>query len=264
MRLQTGTKLVVTTQCAASQRASAKRRLDRSENTNSQKGMRVLSKKMGSHLLQCPALPCFVIMTLVGMSRGHPSSRRVCVSLLTVSATRPTFHHTDTRPTRMQQAMNTTVIHPAAVQWSALTLSVHVSWSTPKAPAMSLAAACRTSVSAVKARDAREMHSVSTVSFGAAFGRPLMRLMLNKSHSIITRFPSRCFVIKSAGLTVPRIFSILSSMVLLCLPDVLRLHVFDGAAPAAECQPACCCSIRPDSYVFFFQNVLSCHCRQQM
>ena len=32
-------------------------------------------------------------------------------------------------------------------------------------------------------------------------------------------------------------------------PEVFRLHVFHGAAPAAESQSACCCSICPDSYV---------------
>ena len=42
------------------------RRLNRNENTNSEIGSRVLSKKMGSHF--CADLPCFVIMTVVGMS----------------------------------------------------------------------------------------------------------------------------------------------------------------------------------------------------
>ena len=55
------------------------------------------------------------------------------------------------------------------------------------------------------------MYSASIVSFGDELGRPSIRLMFNSSHNITKRFPSRCFVIKSAGLTVPRIFSILSS-----------------------------------------------------
>ena len=52
---------------------------------------------------------------------------------------------------------------------------------------------------------------MSIVSFGAELGLPPRCLMFNNSHSIIKHFPSRCFVIKSAGLTVPQIFSILSS-----------------------------------------------------
>ena len=34
-----------------------------------------------------------------------------------------------------------------------------------------------------------------------------------------------------------------------CCSQKFCVHVFDGAALAAESQPACCCSIRPDSYV---------------
>ena len=30
-------------------------------------------------------------------------------------------------------------------------------------------------------------------------------------------------------------------------PKVLCLHVFDSAAPAADSQPSCCCSVCPDS-----------------
>ena len=58
--------------------------------------------------------------------------------------------------------MITTVIHPAAVQWSTLSSSIHVSCSIPEGTAISLSAAWRTSVTASRARDAREM---STVSF---------------------------------------------------------------------------------------------------
>ena len=78
-----------------------------------------------------------------------------------------------------------------------------------------------------------------------------MCVVSNKSHNIIKRFPSRCFAIKSSGLKVPRIFSILSSW-FFCFygnQKYFCLHVFDGAPPAAEDQPACCCSTRPDSYV---------------
>ena len=112
-------------------------------------------------------------------------------------------------------------------------------------------AACLTNVIAARARDAREVYSVSIVCFGAEFGRPLMCLMFSESHNITKRFPFRCFVINSAGLTVPLIFSILSSWFFLFLlqPKVLCLHVFYGAAPAAESQPSCCCSVCPDPHV---------------
>ena len=49
-------------------RAVPKRHSDRSENTNSEIGLHVLSKGMGQSYLHCAALPCFVIVTLVGMS----------------------------------------------------------------------------------------------------------------------------------------------------------------------------------------------------
>ena len=45
-----------------------------------------------------------------------------------------------------------------------------------------------------RARDAREIHSVSRASFGTELGRPLMCVMLNKLHNIVKRFPSRCFI----------------------------------------------------------------------
>ena len=59
---------------------------------------------------------------------------------------------------------------------------------------------CVVCSAAVRAREAHEIYC-----------RPSIRLMFNNSHNVTKRFPSRCFVIKSAGLTVPRIFSILSS-----------------------------------------------------
>ena len=96
---------------------------------------------------------------------------RVCVYLLIDSVTLPTFHHIDTRHIRLQHVMITTVIQPAAVQLSALSPPIHVSRSIPEGTTISLAAACRTNVIAARARDAREMYSVSTVTFGAEFGR---------------------------------------------------------------------------------------------
>ena len=50
---------------------------------------------------------------------------------------------------------------------------------------ISPAAACGATVIAAKARDAREMYSVSNVSFEAELGRPPMRLRLNKPHNIV-------------------------------------------------------------------------------
>ena len=64
-------------------------------------------------------------------------------------------------------------------------------------------------VTVARACETREMCSVLVVSFGAEIGRPSIRFMFNSSHNNTKRFPSRCFVIKSAGLTVPRILSIL-------------------------------------------------------
>ena len=74
-----------------------------------------------------------------------------------------------------------------------------------------------------------------------------MCLMLSKSYNATKRFPSRCFVIRSAALTVPRMFSILSSWFFsFCgSQKYFCLHVFDGASPAAEDQPSCCCSVCP-------------------
>ena len=101
-----------------------------------------------------------------------------------------------------------------------------------------------------KARDSRVTYSVSIVTFVAELGRPPMCLVFSKSHNIIRRFPSRHFVIESAGLTVPEIFSILSSRFFsLCCTQKTSSQRVGQAAPGAESQPACCCSICPDSYV---------------
>ena len=61
---------------------------------------------------------------------------------------------------------------------------------------MSLGVARFTNVTAAKAREAREMYSVSIVSFISELGRPSIRLIFNSSHNTKKRFPSRCFVIK--------------------------------------------------------------------
>ena len=196
-------------------------------------------------------------MTFIGISGSRLPSSRVCVSSLTTSTILPVFLHSSTKLIRMQQVTIPTSIHPVTVQPSALYPSIHVSCMAPECTAISLAVARFTSVTAAKAREARKMYSVSIVSFGAELGRPPIRLMFNSSHNITKRFPSRCFVIKSAGLTVPRIFSILTSWVLLFLlqPKVLRFHKLDCAAPASESQSARCCSICPNSHPSFVSKL---------
>ena len=129
-----------------------------------------------------------------------------------------------------------TSINLFAIQQSVPYPSIHVPCMAPEFRATSLADARFTSVIAARARDAREMHSVSIVNFGAELGRPSTRLMFNSSHNVTRRFPSRCFVTKSAGLTVSRMFWILSSWLFsFCLqPKVLRCHVFDGPIHALQ------------------------------
>ena len=141
----------------------------------------------------CNARPCtcFVVMILVGM----------VLSASALFQSVRSMHQT----IRMQQVMITTDIPPAAVQHSALYPSIHVSCSAREGTAISLAAACLTSVIAASAVMHVRFYSESNVSFRTELGRPPMCLMLNKSHNVVTRFPSRCFV-KSAELTVPRIF----------------------------------------------------------
>ena len=96
---------------------------------------------------------------------------------------------------------------------------------------------------AVRTLDAREVYSVQG-QFGAELGLQSMRLMSNELHNIATPFPSRCSVIESAGLIVPRIFSMLSSLgcPFLLQLEVRRFHVFDGSNvftfTRAESEPA--------------------------
>ena len=148
-------------------------------------------------------------MTLIGISRSHLPSSTFCVSSSTISTVFPVFHQSSTKLIRTQQVTIPTSIHPVFDQPSALFSSIHVSCMAPECTEISLAVARFTSVTAARAREAREMHSVPSVRFGAELARP--RLMFNSSHNITNRFRSRTFVVKSAGLTVPRIFSILSS-----------------------------------------------------
>ena len=80
-------------------------------------------------------------------------------------------------------------MYPAAVQLL-VSLSAVTHMSDALAEDTSVAAVRRTSKIAARARDAREMYSVSRVSFGAELGRPPMCLRLNKLHSVVRRLPS--------------------------------------------------------------------------
>ena len=186
-------------------------------------------------------------MTFIGISGSRLPSSSVCVSSSTISTILTLFLHSSTKLIRMQQVTIPTSIHPVTVQPSALYPSIHVSCMTPECTAISLAIARFTSVTAGRAREAREMYSVSIVNIEAELGRPSTRLMVNSSHNITKRFPSRCFVIKSARLTVPRIFSILSSwffsfcysqkyFVSICLIAPLPLRRASPRAAAASVQ----------------------------
>ena len=98
------------------------------------------------------------------------------------------------------------------------------------------------------------MYSVSIFNFGTELGRPSICLMFNSSHNVTRRFPSRCFVIKTAGLTEPRIFSILSSwffsfccshkyFVSMCLIVPLPLRRANPRAAAASVQTVLCVQV---------------------
>ena len=162
----------------------------------------------------------------------------LCLIVDHIDDSPPVFLTTLPNPSGCNKVTIPTSIHSVTVQSRALYPSIHVSCMDPESTANSLAVARFTSVTAARARGAREMYSVSIVSLGAELGRPSIRLMFNSSHNITERFPTRCFVIKSAGLTVPRIFSILSSWFFLFLlqPKELRFHMLDCAAPASESQ----------------------------
>ena len=146
-----------------------------------------------------------------------------------------------------------TSIHPVTVQPSALHPSIHVACTAPECTPISPLLTLPVSQLPGLVRLVRCTQCQSSVF---ELYRPSIRLMFNSSHNVTKRFPSRCFFIKSAGLTVPRIFSILSSWFLFLLqPKVLCFHMHDCAAPASESQSACCCSICPDSHLSFVSKL---------
>ena len=133
------------------------------------------------------------------------------VLLLTVSATVPAAPPTVTR---------IVVIHPALVQQSIP--SIPSPLFEPENTKISLAAACLTSVIAARCRGARVMYSVSIVSFGAEFGRPLMCLMLNKTQQYQTLSIHMLRHHVSGTSCATDLFD--------PEPDVLGFHLFDGRA----------------------------------
>ena len=70
----------------------------------------------------------------------------------------PSFLHKSTKLVRIQQITITTSIHPVTVEPNALYPSIHVSCTAPECTAISLAVARFASVTAAKAREAREMY----------------------------------------------------------------------------------------------------------
>ena len=131
------------TQRAASKCAFLKRRLDHTENTNSESELNTIEKEWAI-VSAMRSLPFFVIMTLIGICGSHLPSSRVCVSSSTISMILPVFLHSSTKPIRMQHVTIPTSIHPVTVQQSVLRSSIHVSSSVPEGTAIPFAAACLT------------------------------------------------------------------------------------------------------------------------
>ena len=132
----------------------------------------------------------------------------------------------------MQQAMITSVIHPAISQQLILGSSIHVSYSDPEGTATSFAAACLTSVIAARAREADEMYSVS-IELNSVGHQYAYDQQLAQHHQT---FPVQVFRHQVSGVACVTDLFDPQLLVLLYLPqqEVLGLHVFDGAAPAAE------------------------------
>ena len=149
---------------------------------------------------------------------------------------------------RMQQVMITTVIRPVIAQQLILCSSIHVSFSYSAPESHSDFGRCCLSYQCRRCQGSRctwDVLSVHRYSFKTGLGRPLMCFLLSKSQSITKRFQIR------AWLTVPRIFSLLSSWffsfccsqkycVSMCLMAPLPLQRASPRAAAASC---------PDSYV---------------
>ena len=132
--------------------------------------------------------------------RDHDSHWDFRITFTLFQSLRLSVDHIDDSPsvspqqyqTRQDATSHNTNKHPSSY-CPALHPSIHVSCMAPECPAISVTVARFTSVTAAKAREAREIYSVSIVSFGVELGRPSIRLMFNSSHHITKRFPSRCF-----------------------------------------------------------------------
>ena len=98
---------------------------------------------------------------------------------------------------------------------------------------------------------------VSIVSLGAELGRPPMCFDAEQVEQHHQTFSIQMLRHQVGGLDCATDLLDLELYVLLFLlqPKVLCLHVFDCAAPAVESQPACYCSIRPDSHVSFVSHL---------
>ena len=141
-------------------------------------------------------------MTFIGIAGSRLPSSRVCVSSSTVS-TYQTHQDAISRNAHKHPSSHCPAICSVSIDPRSLHGSRMHSDFTRRCSLYKWYSC--------QGREAREMYLVSIVSFGAELGRPSIRLMFNSSHNITKRFPPRCFVIKSAGLAVPQIFSILNS-----------------------------------------------------
>ena len=171
----------------------------------------------------------------------HDFHRDLRITFTLFQSSRLVVDHIDNSPSFSPQqyqthqdatSHKTTSTHPVTVQPSPLYPSIHVSCMAPECTEISLAVARFTSVTAARAREAREMHSVSIVSFGAELGRPSIRLMFNSSHNItIMMFRHQVCGIDCAPDLLDRELLV---FLFLLQPKVLRFHMFDCDAPASE------------------------------
>ena len=217
-----------------------KSRLDRSENTNSESELNTISKGMGS--------------------RHHDSHRDFRITFALFQSLRLVGDHIDDSPSISPQEYQTNQeatshntqqasIQLLSVQLLYIHRSTFLAWlqnarrfHSPllALPALQLPGLVRL-VRLVRCTQCQSS------SFGAELDRPSIRLRVNCWHINTKRFPSRCFVIKSAGLTVPRILSTLSSwffsfccshkyFVSICLIAPLPLQRAHPRAAAASVQ----------------------------
>ena len=105
------------------------------------------AEKNGQSLFQCAALRVLTSMILAGILANYTLLPEFAL-LRTVPANFPLFHHVGTRYTRIPTVTTTVIIHSALVQQSILL--IHSPLSDLEDTAVSLAAACLTSVTAAR------------------------------------------------------------------------------------------------------------------